>query len=158
MRHYTKRAFLFIVVNFICLWLGNFPTMNGVNQAWYQLGNQAPWTPPGWVFGFAWTLIMITYGFFMTTLLDYSPVKRKKNFLILYVLSCILNILWCYLFFGNQLILLGLITISLLFLLILYLAVVSVIDKKPLSFVLIAPYCLWLIIATSLNAYFYIYN
>ncbi|QLH45180.1 MAG: tryptophan-rich sensory protein [Bacteroidota bacterium] len=24
----------------------------------------SPWTPPGWVFGFAWTLIMVCYSFF----------------------------------------------------------------------------------------------
>lgn len=158
MRYYTKRALLFIFINFICLGLGNFPTMKGVSSDWYQLGNQAPWTPPGWVFGFAWSIIMVCYGFFMTSILDYSSFIKKRKFIRVYILSCILNILWCYLFFGQQLILLGLVNIIVLFILVFFFAFVSIKDKKPLSFVLILPYFLWLIIATSLNVYFYIYN
>lgn len=158
MRFYTKRALLFVLVNFICLAIGNVFTMDGVIEDWYVLGNQAPWTPPGWVFGFAWTTIMICFGFFMTSILDYSSKIKKNKFIKLYVFSCVLNILWCYLFFGQQLLLLGLINIILLLTVVIYFAITSLKDKKPLSFILITPYFLWLIIATSLNAYFYIYN
>ena len=158
MRHYTKRAILFILINFICLAIGNVFTMDGVVEDWYKLGNQAPWTPPGWFFGFAWSIIMIGFGFFMTSILDYSSVKNKKVFIYIYVASCLLNIAWCYLFFGKQLILISLITIVLLFTIVAYFAITSIKDKKPLSFVLISPYFTWLIVAISLNAYFYIYN
>lgn len=158
MRYYTKRALLFILINFVCLGIGNFPTMQGVIEDWYVLGNQAPWTPPGWFFGFAWSVIMIAFGFFMTSILDYSTKPNKNKYLKLYFVSCVLNISWCYLFFGYQLILLGLINIIALLIVVLNFAHISIKDKKPLSFVLISPYFIWLIVATSLNAYFYIYN
>jgi translocator protein len=158
MRFYTKRAILFIVINFICLGIGNIPTMKGVLEDWYALGNQAPWTPPGWFFGVAWSTIMIAFGFYMTSVIDNLLKKEKKQIIILYVTSCILNILWCYLFFGSQLILIGLITIVILFILTLYFGYYALKIKKPLSFILVSPYFTWLAIATSLNAYFYIYN
>ncbi|MDG2281196.1 MAG: tryptophan-rich sensory protein, partial [Flavicella sp.] len=51
-----KRILLFLVLNFTALAVGGLFTGTGVSSDWYQNLNQAPWTPPGWVFGFMWTL------------------------------------------------------------------------------------------------------
>ena len=53
------RFLVFLIVNFVALGLGGMFTGSGVVSDWYQQLNQAPWTPPGWVFGAAWTSIMI---------------------------------------------------------------------------------------------------
>jgi len=47
------RLFLFLLINFAALALGGLATSDGVVSLWYQNLNQAPWTPPGWVFGAA---------------------------------------------------------------------------------------------------------
>ncbi len=57
------RVIIFLVINFAALALGSIFTSAGVSSDWYTNLNQAPWTPPGWVFGAAWTSIMIFFAF-----------------------------------------------------------------------------------------------
>ncbi|MEM6378823.1 MAG: TspO/MBR family protein, partial [Bacteroidota bacterium] len=53
------RVIIFLILNFVALGIGGFFTGPGTSSEWYNNLNQAPWTPPGWVFGAAWTTIMI---------------------------------------------------------------------------------------------------
>ena len=48
-----KTFVLFFVLNFAALALGGLFTGSGVTSDWYTKANQAPWTPPGFVFGLA---------------------------------------------------------------------------------------------------------
>jgi tryptophan-rich sensory protein len=149
------RVLLFLLINFAALGLGGFFTGNGVSSDWYVNLNKAPWTPPGWVFGAAWTTIMICFSFYMA-----YAVKQVDNFkwlIGLFVLQWILNVVWNPVFFYYQQVLLGLIVISLLTLLVGYFFFNywSVLKLKALF---ILPYLIWLIIATSLNAYVLVKN
>ena len=65
------RVIIFLVLNFAALGLGGLFTSKGVPSDWYQHLNKAPWTPPGWAFGFAWTLIMICFSFYMVLIEKY---------------------------------------------------------------------------------------
>ena len=49
---------LFGVLNFVGLAIGGLATGPGVSSDWYAGLDKAPWTPPGWVFGAAWTAVM----------------------------------------------------------------------------------------------------
>ncbi len=53
-----KLTILFLVANFGGLAIGSWLMNNGPISDWYTNLNQAPWTPPGAVFGIAWTFIM----------------------------------------------------------------------------------------------------
>ena len=55
----------FLVVNFGGLAVGSWFTGPGVASDWYQGLDKAPWTPPGWGFGAAWTTVMIGFSWFM---------------------------------------------------------------------------------------------
>lgn len=66
---------VFLVLNFTALGIGGFATGPGVASSWYQNLNQAPWTPPGWVFGVAWTTIMVCFTFYLVVLFNRLPVK-----------------------------------------------------------------------------------
>ncbi|MGB1040677.1 MAG: TspO/MBR family protein [Flavobacteriales bacterium] len=88
----------------------------GVSSEWYQNLNQAPWTPPSWVYGVAWTLIMVCFAFFMT--FCWEAVKKKV--VILFGIQWILNIIWNPIFFSAQEVLIGLLVISSLTLNVLY--------------------------------------
>lgn len=140
------RVLLFLLLNFGALAIGGLFTGPGVQSGWYANANLAPWTPPGWVFGVAWTLIMISYAFYM------GATKPEKHLLAVYALQWILNVGWNPLFFFLHLVYPALIVISLLTLVVWY----SLFRfRKPLgnwSFLLI-PYAIWLVVATSLNAY-----
>ena len=55
------RTILFLVINFAALAIGVIFTGKGVPSEWYASLSKAPWTPPGWVFGAAWTSITVSY-------------------------------------------------------------------------------------------------
>ena len=63
-----KSIVFFLVINFGGLYIGNLLMNNGPQTTWYTSLNQAPWTPPGWVFGVAWTLIMICFSVYLAHL------------------------------------------------------------------------------------------
>lgn len=143
----------FLVINFLGLYLGGFATSSGVSSNWYSNLHIAPWTPPGWVFGAAWSTIMICYSIYMASL----AVQTEKKFWVpLFSLQFLLNVSWNFVFFQFQQVALALIIIIALTLLILSSAAIKM---KPASYrLLLIPYGSWMIIATSLNAYIYVYN
>lgn len=150
------RISLFLLLNFTALALGGIFTGNGVSSEWYNDLAKAPWTPPGWVFGAAWTTIMICFSFYMAYL--WPLAGEKKNFILgLYIVQWILNIGWnpMFFYFHNTLTALFLITgLTLLvgFFLINYWTEL----KFKSAFIL--PYFIWLLIATSLNGYIVLNN
>ncbi|MGB0390216.1 MAG: TspO/MBR family protein [Salibacteraceae bacterium] len=150
-----KNLFIFLVLNFGALAIGGFFTGSGVSSEWYSNLSKAPWTPPGWVFGAAWTIIMIAYSIYMASLLQTS--LNKNSIIALFVLQWILNVAWNPLFFHYHSTGIALISISALTILIGFFMVKFYGQLNFKSF-LIAPYFLWLLIATSLNAYILIKN
>lgn len=149
------RLMLFLVINFGALAIGGLFTSKGVPSDWYINLIKAPWNPPGWAFGFAWTAIMICFSIYMAYL---WPVSENKNGLVvLFIFQWILNVAWNPIFFYYNNILLGLVIISGLTLLVAAFLIIYWSDLKFIS-VLILPYLLWLIVATSLNGYIYLNN
>jgi benzodiazapine receptor len=103
------RLIIFLALNFAALAIGGLFTSKGVPSDWYVSIAKAPWTPPGWVFGTAWTTIMICFGVYMAYL---WPVIENKNILIgLYAVQWILNVGWNPTFFYYHNVLAGLLLI-----------------------------------------------
>ena len=148
------RILLFLIINFGGLFIGGLFTGEGVPSDWYQNLNKAPWTPTGWVFGAAWTTIMICFSVYMAILWKKITLK---NLLYLYIAEFILNVIWNPLFFHFKWINVALLSISLLTILIIYMAVSLRVEMRYKT-LLIFPYLIWLIIATSLNGYIVLYN
>lgn len=146
----TTRIIIFLVLNFAALSLGGLFTSKGVSSDWYADLSKAPWTPPGWVFGAAWTLIMICFAFYMANL--WTSSENKKLIIALFAIQLILNIAWNPIFFQFHNVIFGLLVITTLTLLIGFLLFqyYSILKLKSLF---ILPYFIWLVIATSLNAY-----
>jgi tryptophan-rich sensory protein len=149
------RTTIFLIINFIALALGGLFTSKGVPSEWYLSLLKAPWTPPGWVFGFAWSIIMICYAFYMGLL--YKTSSKTTTIIILYLVQLVLNISWNPVFFKFHYVLLGFTVISLLTITVIFKLFFFYKAIKLKSF-LILPYIIWLIIATSLNTYILIYN
>jgi translocator protein len=146
---------IFLLLNFGALAIGGSFTGAGVPSSWYQTMNKAPWTPPGWVFGFAWTTIMICFSFYMSYW--WSIASNKKWLIILFSLQWILNVGWNPVFFYHHDISLALFIITTLTLLIGYL-LFSNWKTLKLKSIFLVPYFVWLVIATSLNFYAFMYN
>ena len=150
-----SRITIFLIINFIGLGLGGLFTGSGVSSEWYSELSKAPWTPPGWVFGFAWTTIMVCFAIFMA--LAHSTYARKSYLIGLFAIQWVLNLAWNPLFFYFHLTGLSLLVILALTVFIGYLWFVIYKELKWKS-ILIAPYFLWLLIASSLNLFIVISN
>ena len=150
-----RYVLLFLFLNFGGLAFGNFLMNNGPQTAWYLSLNKAPWTPPGWVFGAAWTLIMICFSIYLAK--QFVSTKQLTFISIIFILEFILNVSWNYFFFNQHWVLMGLIGILLLTSLIFYYFFGLSKGLGNAKFLLL-PYMIWLCIATSLNLYVLIHN
>ncbi|MBC3846715.1 tryptophan-rich sensory protein [Winogradskyella echinorum] len=141
---------IFLAINFGGLALGSWLMDSGPTSEWYLNLNKAPWTPPGWVFGAAWTLIMLCFSWYLSVLFH----LRKSRFLwLLYLFQVLLNVSWNWIFFNQHLTNISLVVIILLTLVIFYYFITFRSDKLKNAKYLLLPYLIWLCIATSLNAY-----
>jgi len=150
-----RRLIFFFVLNFGALALGGLFTGSGVSSDWYSNLDKAPWTPPGWVFGFAWTTIMLCFTVYMALL--WPKTADKKQLAWLFALQWLLNVSWNPVFFYFHQAAVGLVLIVLLTLLVGFFLFRY---RQPLGWwsLLLLPYFLWLLIATSLNAYIILNN
>lgn len=123
---------------------------DGSGSEWYLTLNKAPWTPPGWVFGLAWSSIMLCFSWYLAELFH----NRASRFLwLVYGLQVVLNVSWNWLFFEHHMLTLSLFVIALLTLVIVYYFITFRNDRLKYVKYLLLPYILWLLIASSLNAY-----
>ena len=145
------------MINFGALALGNAWTSSGVTSDWYVNANQAPWTPPGWVFGAAWFTIAVTFSAMMA-FIDTSIYRHLDEVKSLFWFSVWLNVAWNPVFFCMKTPWGGVVVLSLL-----SFAVYKLVDvaRDYLGWkvaIFGMPYFLWLMVATSLNMYFAIMN
>lgn len=152
-----KMLILFIILNFGALAIGAFLMGGETTGEWYKGVNKAPWTPPGWVFGAAWFTIMALFSIYMWKMGNTFDKSQLTTLYVVFGIQWILNVMWNPVFFKWHLVLLGLIVIALLTLVVLWLMIKGFQNKTYLGF-LVAPYFIWLCIATSLNAYILLKN
>ena len=141
---------LFLIINFGGLAIGSWLMNNGPDSTWYINLNKAPWTPPGWVFGVAWTIIMICFSVYLAYLFS---IRNSRYVRTLFITQVLLNVSWNYIFFNQHLVSWGLVTITALTFLIFYLFISFRDDQLSKMRYLLLPYMIWLVLATSLNAY-----
>jgi tryptophan-rich sensory protein len=117
---------------------------------WYASINKPVFTPPGWVFGPAWTTLYILMG------ISFYLVWSKTNFvgyqraLLFFVIQLVLNALWSILFFGLRQPLYALMEILVLWVIILITLLQFYKIDKTAGLILL-PYLAWVSFATLLN-------
>ncbi|MDP5093539.1 MAG: tryptophan-rich sensory protein [Polaribacter sp.] len=147
--------FIFLAINFGGLAFGSWLMNNGPTSDWYSNLNKAPWTPPGWVFGVAWTTIMICFSIYLAKL--FTSKKDTKNISIAFLIQFVLNVSWNYLFFNQHWVFIAFIGIVLLTSLLFYFYFNFSENIKKYNYLLL-PYMIWLCIASSLNLYVLVHN
>jgi tryptophan-rich sensory protein len=152
------RLSVFLVLNFAALYFGSL-LMGGspADNEWYISLKKAPWTPPGWLFGVAWTFIMICFSVYMWKLAGELKGKQLSALYLIFAVQWVLNVVWNPLFFNWHLVLPALIVLMLLVAVLVFLQI-NFADAKPIYLWTILPYLLWLSIAFSLNFYVLIRN
>jgi len=141
---------IFLLINFGGLALGSYLMNNGPTSVWYTSLNQAPWTPEGWVFGTAWSIIMICFAIYLAFLFY---IRKSKFVITIYSIAVLLNVSWNYIFFNQHLTQSALAIIIALTLVIIYFFISFGDEKLSKLKYLLLPYIIWLCVATSLNGY-----
>lgn len=136
------------------LLFGYLPILGGMLtevDAWYRALDKAPWHPPGWVFGPAWTLLYLTIGLSLWRL-DRARGGLGGRVWALLIVHHALNAGWTPVFFGLQRPALALAVLTALFACILILWR-TMWRHDRCAAVLWTPYTCWVAFATSLNAW-----
>lgn len=146
-----KRYILFLILNFAGLAIGSYYTA-AVTGDWYAGLQRAPWEPPGWVFGAAWTLIMLLFSYYLASAKKYLEKSELRIFYWTYAGSWLLNVVWNPVFFEGHMVELGL---FILICLLLFIVRFYQVGRREMrwEWVLALPYLIWMLIAISLNAY-----
>lgn len=145
-----KKLLVYIVITALIGSFFTIFTMDGM-QAFQTVVNKPSFTPPGYVFGIAWTILYILMG------ISWYLVDSCKPCVIVYFSQLIVNSLWTLIFFGWANYLVALIWTILLLGLIVYMILVFY-PKRPLAAYLQIPYLLWTIFATILTYAVFILN
>ena len=136
---------------------GALATASGVRD-WYPALAKPGFTPPGWVFGPAWTLLYLLMG--IALWLVWREADRGDNVrpaLVAFAVQLALNALWSFVFFGLRMPGAALAEIILLWGAIL-LTIVQFRKVSRLAALLLVPYWLWVSFAAVLNASIWLLN
>jgi tryptophan-rich sensory protein len=115
---------------------------------WYEALVKPAWTPPGWAFPVAWTVLYVLMGVSLWLALR---AGAGRTAIAVFGLQLLLNGTWSWLFFGLQRPALALAEILVLWLLILA-STVLFWRVRPLAGALLLPYLAWVGFAAVLNA------
>ncbi len=117
----------------------------------YQMLNQAPFSPPGWIFPIVWSILYLFMG--IASYLVYSSGEDKKEVksaLSFYALQLIFNFFWTILFFRFELRGFAFLWIIALLILVIITTVKFYKINKTAGYLMI-PYVLWVSFASYLN-------
>lgn len=118
-------------------------TNKSVKSPWY-LCVQPSITPPPIVFPIVWTLLYVMIAIALSRALQLG----ERVTIILFSLNLLLNMTWCFMFFYHQLPSMAIYHIALLMVTI---VAIMVATHDTYIRLLMIPYLLWILFATSLN-------
>jgi tryptophan-rich sensory protein len=131
-------------------------TTIGTVDGWYARADHVGWTPPDWIFGVVWTVLyaMIAVAGWLVWRMRHRRDVRIP--LTLYVAQFVLNSLWTPVFFGGYpLIGAAALWVAVVIIIALDLLVAATVASFwPVSraaALLLVPYLLWVLYASSLN-------
>lgn len=147
-----KRLITFLAFYGLCLivqFIGGYVTQFSVHD-WYAGLAKSELTPPGAVFGIAWTILYFLMALAATRIYLIRNTLRSSS-LAWWFIQLLLGLIWTFVFFGHREVLLGFVVIV-----VNWAAVVDTIrkfdkiDRK--AALMLVPLCAWLTFAAYLNA------
>ncbi len=140
---------VFVAICFLAAAIGSWCTAGSV-KTWYPALLKPAGTPPGWVFGPAWTTLYLLMGTAAWLVWRQRSASDVTLALALFFAQLALNATWSFVFFGMRRP--GLALLEILVLLAAIIAMMA--NFAPLSrlaFWLMTPYVAWVSYATFLN-------
>jgi translocator protein len=132
--------------------VGGAATSRSVGD-WYDGLERAPWNPPAWLFGPAWTILYVLMAVAAWLIAREGLADPAVEVaLTLYAVQLALNLGWSLVFFGLRRPGAALIVIGALFLAIAATAI-AFHPISPAAAWLLVPYLAWVAFAASLNAW-----
>ena len=125
-------------------------------REWYRSLSKPSWTPPGWLFAPAWTLLYVMIavaGFLVWN----TPHESRTTLLAIWGVQLVFNALWSYVFFARRDMRLALADIAALWLAIAAFIVMAW-PVNELAAALFTPYLAWISYAGALNAAIWLRN
>ena len=124
---------------------------------WYRQIAKPSWTPPGWIFPPVWTALYFAMATAAWLVWKRRGAKSRGPALTVWLVQLILNGLWSWLFFGQQMIGLALADIVLLLAAISFTTVLFWRQSTAAGW-LFLPYLAWVGFATVLNLTIWLMN
>jgi tryptophan-rich sensory protein len=123
---------------------------SGYGNGWFAALAQPGFTPPGWMFGVAWTALYLMMGVALTLVVTARGAPRRGGAILLFAVQLALNLAWSPLFFAAHRIWPAFVLILLI------LATAAMTARafwriRPAAGWLLLPYLLWLCFAAALN-------
>lgn len=135
---------------------GSLSTVANVD-GWYADAQKAPWSPPNWLFGPAWSILYTVMAVAMWLVWRRRSERDVRRASALYVAQLVLNSIWTPVFFGlypalgTPALWIALVIIVALVVLVL-LTILQFRRIQPVAAWILLPYLAWLLFATTLNA------
>lgn len=126
-------------------------------STWYSTLHRSPLTPPNYVFPIAWTILYSIIGACGWLIWREPSFPRLSIIKTLYVTQLILNWSWTSLFFHYHLTGFSLIVLGAMDILVGTLIWLAYRKMKAVSLLMI-PYLFWILFASYLNYYIWLYN
>lgn len=121
---------------------------------WYKKQKKSSLTPPGYVFGIAWSILYVILAIYFVLALN-TPGSQIA--LAYFIVQMLFNISWTYVFFNRKLQVTALVMI-LVMILFSILSMMEMFKLNKMVALLLIPYISWLCFATYLNGYIIIKN
>jgi translocator protein len=149
-RHFWRCAIPTVIVIVVLGSLSGYLSNSGYSNGWFAGLEKPSFMPPSWLFGVAWTVLYVLMGLALTLVWISQASANRTAALWLFFIQLALNYAWSPIFFGAQLIEVGLVTIVLLLVLV-ALTIWRFGRVRPLAGWLLVPYLAWLCLAIALN-------
>lgn len=127
--------------------LGSYFSAKNTKTEWYKCIRPAYITPPGWVFPIVWTVLYFT----LFLVLERGIRRRDWALCGLMTASLVLNVVWCWLYFGGRMVVGALWAIGMLVALALAMVAYGWSRGDAHTARMLLPYAAWLCFAAVLN-------
>ncbi len=122
----------------------------GDESRWYVALDKPAFTPPGWAFPAAWTLLYILLGLALAIILNARGAQGRGVAVALFAGQLLLNLAWTPVFFGAHQVRVALFIIAAM--IGLTIGTIGAFRRvRPFAAALLVPYLLWIVFAAALN-------